>query len=111
MNLGIPDCIIAFRHGQFVPVETKVVQRGQQVKLRAHQVAFHMRHAANGNRTYIIVQYHPPGSAKLPVELLLYRGGQAMELFERGLDLEPHARWPLAVVPWGILGMMLDGGR
>lgn len=110
VNQGLPDCLLAFQNGPIVPVELKVVLRGKKVGIRAHQASFHMRYAANGNPTFIIVQYHPPARTREPIELRLYRGSQAVDLLEKGIDTEPLERWPIMAVPWRILGMRLDGG-
>ena len=46
VNLGIPDCLVAFKvPGEFVMVELKVVRRGRKVALSPHQVSFHAKHA------------------------------------------------------------------
>ena len=33
VNLGIPDCLVAFPHGEFVMLELKVVKRGRKIDL------------------------------------------------------------------------------
>ena len=102
VNLGIPDCLIAMKpEGIFVPVELKVVRRGRKVELRPHQVAFHVSHADMGCPTFILVEYHPPGTvAARKAELLLYRGEQALALVKLGIDAEPLDRWNYAAPMW-----------
>lgn len=108
VNLGIPDCFLAFRNGEFVPVELKVVKHGRKVRLSPHQVAYHLRHAQNGNRTFILVEYRPPRSLKQDPKILLFRGAQAMELLQSGVDTTPVASWHPGAVMWGMLGMELE---
>ena len=105
INLGIPDCLVAFKPpGKFVMIELKVVKKGRKVALSPHQVSFHLKHASLGCPTYILVGYYPPGVVSaLRAELRLYRGGQVEELLVRGLDCEPIAQWVLAKVEWHML--------
>ena len=104
VNLGIPDCLIAFPHGEFVMLELKVVKRGRKVALSPHQVAFHMKHADLRCPTFILVQYQPLGTLHTKKsELLLYRGGQAIDLVNLGVDAEPLARWPYGGLMWAAL--------
>lgn len=102
MNLGFPDCLIALKpEGIFVPVELKVVRRGRQIDLRPHQVAFHVSHADMGCPTFILVEYHPPGTVSArKAELLLYHGAQAIELTRLGVDTVPVDRWNYAAPMW-----------
>jgi hypothetical protein len=111
VNQGIPDALLAFRNGAFVPVELKVVTRGRKVPMRPHQVSFHMRHAANGNDTFVLVEYRPPRDSKKEPRLMLYRGDQAADLMLHGLDVAPLAEWHGDAVMWRMLAMHLDGGR
>lgn len=105
VNLGIPDCLVAFKGlGLFVMIELKVVKRGRKINLSPHQVAFHAKHADLGAPTFILVQYHPPGTTSaLKAELLLYRGRQVLDLHHLGIDAEPVERWPLSHVLWHML--------
>lgn len=109
VGLGIPDCLVAFRNpGVFVLLELKVVKKGKKVALSPHQIAFHAKHADLDCPTFILVQYHPPGTTHIhKTELLLYRGDQAIELAQRGVDTEPIAGWPWSGVPWGVLRQYL----
>ena len=91
MNLGIPDCLLAFPHGVFVMVELKVVKRGRKVNLSPHQVAFHIKHADLNCPTYILVQYHPAGTTHASKsELLLFCGEQAIDLVNRYDPVKPR---------------------
>ncbi len=50
---------------------------------------------------WILVQFHPKGTQKKSeIELRLYKGSQAKELIELGMDTKPAASWPLAAVEW-----------
>ena len=105
VNLGIPDCLVAFKgSGHFAMIELKVVKRGRKINLSPHQVAFHAKHADLGAPTFILVQYHPPGTTSvLKAELLLFRGAQVMDLNHLGIDTPPLDRWPLSRVLWHML--------
>ena len=105
VNLGTPDCFIAFKQtGEFVPVELKVANRGRKIHLSPHQVSFHIRHAELGVRTFILVLHYPPNKrATKDGALLLYRGSQAMELVTSGVDTEPLASYHYGSVPWNML--------
>jgi len=92
--------------GIFVPVELKVVRRGRKIDLSPHQVAFHVKHAAMHCPTFILVEYHPPGTISArKAELLLYRGSQALELINAGIDATPLDRWSYAAPMWHMLRM------
>ena len=105
VNLGIPDCFIAFRQtGEVVPVELKIANRGRKIQLSPHQVSFHARHAELGVRTFILVLHYPPNKhATKEGVLLLYRGDQVLELVTSGVDTEPVASYHYATVPWSML--------
>ena len=109
VNLGIPDVLIAFRKpAKFVMLELKVVKRGRQVALSPHQVSFHMAHAELGCPTFILVQYHPPGTTSVAkAELMLYRGSQAAALLRDGIDLEPMESWPANGPIWSMMHLRL----
>lgn len=108
VNLGIPDCLVAFPHGEFVMVELKVVKRGRKVTLSPHQVAFHLKHADLRCPTFILVQYYPPKALTVAgSELLLYGGDQALELHKLGIELQPIDRWPWTGVPWNMVRQAL----
>ena len=92
-------------------VELKVVKTGQKVRLSPHQVAFHVKHASLGCPTYILVEYHRPASSGEKSQILLYEGSQAVDLFERGVNLEPLAKWDKRRMQWHILRHVLLGGE
>ena len=111
VNLGIPDVLLAFPHGEFVMLELKVVKRGRKVNLSPHQVAFHAVHADMRCPTFILVQYWPAGATRTAQsELLLYHGSQAIELAELGVTLAPVARYPWTGVMWNMLRQELVSG-
>lgn len=96
---------------KFVMIELKVVKRGKKVALSPHQLSFHLKHADLGCPTYILVGYYPPGTTSaLKADLRLYRGSQAEELFVRGIECEPIAKWCLAKVEWWVLRQALVSG-
>jgi hypothetical protein len=104
VNLGIPDVLLAFPHGQFAVVELKVVKRGRKVNLSPHQVAFHIKHADLRCPTYILVQHQPAGTTHASKsELLLYCGEQAIDLVTLGVDTPALARWPWTAISWAEL--------
>ena len=112
VNLGIPDCLVAFKGpSKFVMIELKVVKKGKKVALSPHQLSFHLKHADLGCPTYILVGYYPPNTTSaLKADLMLYRGSQAEELFIRGVDCEPMAKWCLGRVEWHLLRHALVTG-
>lgn len=104
VNLGIPDCLVALKHQHFVMIELKVVKGGRKVNLSPHQIAFHAKHADLQMPTFILVQYHPAGTASATkAELLLFRGEQIMDVHHLGIDAVPLDRWPLSHVLWHML--------
>ncbi len=101
MNLGFPDCVIAFGNtSRFVLVEGKVIDKGLAIDLRPHQISFHIKHASLGCPTFILVEFWPRNAEK---ELRLYKGAQAIELKEKGMRLAPAHCWPLRAVNWAEL--------
>jgi len=110
VGLGIPDCLVALgpQQSKFVMVELKVVKRGKKVALSPHQIAFHLKHADYRVPTFILVQYHPPGTASSRnAELRLYRGDQAGDLAMVGVDVEPVWACNLAQMQWHMLRLEL----
>ena len=82
-------------------LELKIVQRGRRINLSPHQYAFHLKHAALGCPSYILVQYHPKGTTKpAEIELRLYSGSQAAEILEKGIETAPIVSYPLSAVDW-----------
>jgi len=110
VGLGVPDCLIALgpQQPRFVMVELKVTKRGRKVALSPHQVAFHLKHADLRVPTFVLVQYHPPGTtSSKTAELRLYRGEQAGDLVLVGLDVEPVWACNLAQMQWHMLRLEL----
>ena len=110
VELGIPDCLVALgpQQARFVMVELKVVKRGKKVALSPHQVAFHLKHSDFKVPTFILVQYHPPGTASSRnAELRLYRGDQAETLVYQGIEVEPVWACNLAQMQWHMLRVEL----
>jgi len=106
VGLGIPDCLVALgpQQARFVMVELKVVKRGKKVALSPHQVAFHLKHSDFKVPTFILVQYHPPGTiSSRYAELRLYAGSQAGDLALVGVDIEPVWACNLAQMQWHML--------
>lgn len=104
VNLGIPDCLIAFS-GKFVMVELKVVDKGLKVSLSPHQISFLLAHAFHKCPVFVIVHYKAPREKH--GELLVYHGGDADKLADVGVRHEPLARWPVNSVIWADLKKLL----
>ena len=100
VNLGVPDMMIGIGDA-FVLVELKVVAKGQQVKLRPHQIAFMTRHAAKGRPCFVLV--FDMGNTQRPSTIRLYHGRDAMELSTQGLKLQHLRCWPSRGMPWAEL--------
>jgi hypothetical protein len=99
------------RTGEFLLVELKVVKQGLKVKLSPHQVAFHLKHAADLRcPTFIIVHYSPVAKKEL-AELLVYRGDQVLDVHRLGVRAEPIARWPWLGIQWEIVRQVLLTGE
>jgi len=110
IGLGIPDCLVALgpQQAKFVMIELKVVKSGRRVNLSPHQVAFHLKHSDFKVPTFILVQYHPPGTASSRnAELRLYRGDQAETLVYQGIEVEPVWACNLAQMQWHMLRVEL----
>ena len=92
-------------------LELKVVKRGKKVNLSPHQIAFHLVHAEMRAPTFILVQYFAPGVTQGGrTELLLFKGSQAEELHQLGVDAEPHDSWVLTGPVWHMLRLRLIEG-
>lgn len=98
-GLGIPDMLIAFEpEGLFVMMELKVVQKGKKVNLSPHQISFLIKHSTMGAPVFIFVQHKLLGG---PLNYLsLYRGKNAIEVFERGIDAPFLLRYLASSVDW-----------
>lgn len=104
--LGMPDCLVALPSGQWATLELKVVASGRKIRLSPHQIAFHVRHAHMPS--WILVQYWPPGTARMPDSvLLLYGAAQARQLLETGVDTAPALRALWRDVEWPAVVSML----
>ena len=92
-------------------LELKVVKRGKKVNPSPHQIAFHLVHAEMRVPTFILVQYFAPGVTQGGrTELLLFKGSQAEELHQLGVDAEPHDSWVLTGPVWHMLRLRLIEG-
>ena len=78
-SLGTPDLLGYNDSGRFFTVELKVC-KSNSVRLRPHQIAFHITHPKN---SFILVNALGQRSAKL------YAGSAVRELVDSGLVLEP----------------------
>lgn len=110
VGLGIPDCLVALGplQARFVMVELKVVKKGRKVAISPHQVAFHMKHSDMRCPTFILVEYHPPGTVTAKkADMLLYEGKQAADLAMVGLDTPPVWSCNLATMQWHMLRLRL----
>lgn len=110
VGLGVPDCLVALgpQQPKFVMIELKVVKSGRKVNISPHQVAFHLKHSDMRCPTFILVQYHPPGTASSRnAELRLYRGDQAGDLVMIGVDVVPAWSCNLAQLQWHMLRLEL----
>jgi len=109
VGLGIPDCLVALgpQQPRFVMIELKVV-KGRKLAISPHQIAFHLKHADMKAPTFILVQFHPPGTASSRnAELRLYRGDQAGELALISMDVAPVWACNLAQMQWHMLRLEL----
>lgn len=96
VNLGIPDMLIGLGD-RFVMLELKVA-KGLKVGLRPHQVAFLIRHSAQGRPCFVLVK--DEGTTRRPASIFLYPGKDALLLAEQGLRLMPYLSWPSKGMPW-----------
>ena len=86
VNLGTPDQLVGI-DDEFVFVELKVVSSGRKIKLRPHQVSFLVRHGRMGRLCWIFAKVIQGQ------RYLLFRGQDAFEVLERGIDHPPIASW------------------
>ncbi len=105
-GLGIPDMLIALEpEGVFVMLELKVVQKGKKVNLSPHQISFLIKHSTLGAPVFLLVQHKLLGGTSN--YLSLYKGGSAIEVFERGIDAPFLLRYPAVTVDWKEIRKML----
>jgi len=99
-SLGFPDMVLTDKGGtgKVCFLENKVVTRGLKVGLRPHQISFLFRQWSYGVSAYVLVKHIPVG--KRIGSILLYEGGQSMELQEKGLSLPPVLSFSTAAVDW-----------
>jgi hypothetical protein len=88
-------------------IELKVLKTGLKINLSPHQISFHVKHAAQGLPTFVLVEWYPSASSNKKPALLLYHNGQVMDLVEQGVRLEPVAQYPLQSVDWSDLAEQL----
>ena len=91
-------------------MELKVIKTGLKINLSPHQYSFHLKHASIGCPTFILVQYYPPESSGDKPTLKLYRGAQALFLFDEGVRVAPIAQWPVRAVDWSEMRALLADG-
>lgn len=89
--------MVALPNSHFVLIELKVVSAGLKINLSPHQYAFHMKHAALGCPTFVVVEVNTKVRAP---ELLLFTGAQVLDMSKRGIMADCVARWPLAKIDW-----------
>ena len=82
-SLGVPDLVVCSERGTFYFVELKTTN-GSAVRLSPHQVSWLIQH--KHAPTYIFV--HTKNA-----DVFVYGGGQAIELVDRGLLLEPQFKF------------------
>ena len=86
-------------------VETKVVPKGNNAKLRTMQIGWHMSYAEHGGNSWILVKWEEHGV------ICLYRGALAVRLDEEGFKgAWPACNYPLGSVDWDVMmGVILHG--
>ena len=87
-GLGIPDVNLCYR-GAEVWVELKVT-KGWTCDLRPEQIAWHHRRTKADGKTFILTRRKNKGPRIGDIDqIYLHHGGQAIELGEHGLKVEP----------------------
>ncbi len=86
-------------------LELKVVQKGKKVNLSPHQISFLIKHSTLGAPVFLLVQHKLLGGTSN--YLSLYKGGKAIEVFERGIDAPFLLRYPATAVDWKEIRKML----
>ena len=80
---GFPDCLIFHNVTGFFTVELKIAQPNNRISLSPFQIAWNMRHARAGARSYILVG----GLSNARVKL--FHGCKSKELGHSTVDLVP----------------------
>ena len=106
INAGVPDLLVGVAE-RFVMVELKRVIHGKQVQLSPHQVAFHVRHARKNRPCFVLI--YQDDKRTRPGGIFLYRGADALAVYENGLEVEPLARWGTRDIDWAELVAYLSG--
>lgn len=97
INAGVPDLLVGIG-SRFVMVELKRVKQGQSVHISPHQVAFHIRHSRKSRPCFVLI--HHDAKLSRPGGIFLYRGEDAIELYEEGVRAEPLAKWDIKGIDW-----------
>ena len=106
INAGVPDLLIGIGE-RFVMVELKRVKHGKVVQISPHQVAFHIRHSRKGRPCFALI--HQDAKLSRPGGILLFKGADAIRLYEEGLNVEPLAQWGIKEIDWSELYNILAG--
>ena len=80
---GFPDCLIFHNVTGFFTVELKIAQPNNRISLSSFQIAWNMRHALAGARSYILVG----GLSNARVKL--FHGCKSKDLGHSTIDLVP----------------------
>lgn len=81
-SVGAPD-LFHGRSSGFVPVEFKFFKKGQKVKFRPQQVAFHKMQSLQERKTICVCGFET-GNEKVPVDILIFKGAYIESVL--GLD-------------------------
>ncbi len=80
---GFPDCLIYNKVTGFFTLELKIAQANKKVTISPFQIAWNMRHALAGAKSYILVGGLPNAHVKL------FHGCKTKELAQSTVDLVP----------------------
>ena len=80
---GFPDCLIYHKDTGFFTVELKVANSSNKVVLSPFQIAWNMRHAIAGAKSYILV------SLPLAEQVKLFHGCKAKDLGQNNVFQVP----------------------
>ena len=62
---GFPDCLVFHKDTGFFTLELKVLGSNNKITLSPFQIAWNMRHALAGSKSYILVSLPASGTVKL----------------------------------------------